>query len=338
MKEILLITDQYKLRKRETSIVLTTLLGEEVQEVAMGMIDSISVFGNVQLSTQLLKSLSKEGIEVYFFSKSGGYLAHVESSYKDNSVAQRHQARATDDFYYCLAMSKKIISAKIRHSKELLLSYNEDGLLDEEDFQVFEQSLVQIEEAKTISEVLGFEGKCAKSYFYYLGFLVPNEFRFKGRSKRPPKDLFNAFISFGYANLYKYLVGAIRRHGLLPSFGIVHQDKPAHASLASDLMEEWRSILVDDVVMRLLREEVITKEDYTVNENGGIYLENRLRTVFLQRLSQRMNEAHPYLFSDKKRYDFFYAVDQQVNALKRSFEEKDVELFHTIGEGKDEVV
>ena len=99
---------------------------------------------------------------------------------------------------------------------------------------------------------MGYEGRIAKSYFYYLGLLVPDEFRFYGRSRRPAEDCFNSLLNFGYSLLYSCFLGLIRKNGLSYGFGVMHQSNQHHASLASDLMEEWRPIIVDNTILDLI--------------------------------------------------------------------------------------
>ena len=158
---------------------------EIVKEISIHLVENIIVFGNAQLTTQLLKFLAKKQINVYYFSGEGKFLACLDSYRQEDFEKQVIQTKACFDKDFCLSISKKIASAKVNHQLSLLKNYNQDGILTHEDFSRFEESIEKISEARSIPEVMGYEGRIAKSYFYYLGLLVPDEFRFYGRSRRP---------------------------------------------------------------------------------------------------------------------------------------------------------
>jgi CRISPR-associated protein Cas1 len=107
-------------------------------------------------------------------------------------------------------------------------------------------SLDNLHFAESVDASIGFEGNAAKEYFKCLSkAILPEEFKFRGRSTRPPKDPFNSMLSFGYSIFYRNIIGAIERHGLHPYFAFMHKSKLGHASLASDLIEDLRAPLVD---------------------------------------------------------------------------------------------
>ena len=167
---------------------------------------------------------------------------------------------------------------------------------------------------------MGYEGRIAKSYFYYLSLLVPDSFRFYGRRRRPATDSFNCLLNFGYSILYSCFLGLIRKNGLSYGFGVLHQSHGHHACLASDLMEEWRPVIVDNTIMQLILEESLKDEG---------------RKVFLLAMRERMLEIHQYIELDKKRYSFFYTADQQIKRLIRAFEQKDSYLYITAYTGEE---
>ena len=107
--------------------------------------------------------------------------------------------------------------------------------------------------ARTLDEVMGIEGACSNAYFDALSGCVPADVTFDGRSRRPPRDLPNAALSYGYVILLSECVGALHAAGLEPSLGIAHAPADKRPSLALDLMGQFRPFLVDQTVMALLR-------------------------------------------------------------------------------------
>ena len=109
---------------------------------------------------------------------------------------------------------------------------------------------------------MGYEGRLAKSYFYYLNLLVPDDLHFNGRSRRPAEDCFNSALNFGYSILYSCFMGLIKKNGLSLGFGVIHKHHQHHATLASDLMEEWRAVIVDATVMSMINGHEISKDQF----------------------------------------------------------------------------
>ena len=127
--------------------------------------------------------------------------------------------------------------------------------------------------ARTLDEVMGIEGVCSNAYFDALAACVHADVTFNGRSRRPPRDLPNAALSYGYAILLSECVGALHAAGLEPSLGIAHAPTDKRPSLALDLMEQFRPLLVDQTVMALLRTRKLRPEHGVVEaEAGGVWL------------------------------------------------------------------
>ena len=128
-------------------------------------------------------------------------------------------------------------------------------------------------DARTLDEIMGIEGACSNAYFDALCACVPADVTFDGRSRRPPRDLPNAALSYGYAILLFECVGALHAAGLEPSLGVTHAPTDKRPSLALDLMEQFRPLLVDQTVMALLRTRKLRPEHSVVEaEAGGVWL------------------------------------------------------------------
>ena len=128
-------------------------------------------------------------------------------------------------------------------------------------------------DARTLDEIMGIEGACSNAYFDVLAACVPADVTFDGRSRRPPRDLPNAALSYGYAILLSECVGALHAAGLEPSLGIAYAPTDKRPSLALDLMEQFRPLLVDQTVMALLRTCKLRPEHGVAEaEAGGVWL------------------------------------------------------------------
>ena len=127
--------------------------------------------------------------------------------------------------------------------------------------------------ARTLDEIMGIEGACSNACFDALAACVPADVTFDGRSRRPPRDLPNAALSYGYAIFLSECVGALHAAGLEPSLGVAHAPTDKRPSLALDLMEQFRPLLVDQTVMALLRTRKLRSQHGVVEaEAGGVWL------------------------------------------------------------------
>lgn len=329
MSDLFVQKSDYFLGLSNQKIIIKNGRREIESEISLHLVDNVLIFGKAQVSTQLLRVLAKENINVYYFTEEGKFLACLDSYRQEDFDKQEKQVRACLDQDFCLALSKEIVSAKVKHQLSLLKSYNQDGILSVDEFGRFHLTLQKIKESESISQIMGYEGRIAKSYFYYLSLLVPDSFRFYGRRRRPATDSFNCSLNFGYSILYSCFLGLIRKNGLSYGFGVLHQSHGHHACLASDLMEEWRPVIVDNTVLELLLREELKLEHFEKSADGTFLLIDEGRKIFIRAMRDRMLEIHQYIELDKKRYSFFYAADQQIKGLIRAFESLDSQSYVT---------
>lgn len=295
MSDLFVQKSDYALGLSEHRIIVKNGNREIVREISIHLVEIILVFGPAQLSTQLLRELAMAEKNVYYFTRDGRFLFCVDSYRQEDFEKQKIQIQACFQPVFCLALSQKIAMAKVKHQLTLLKEFDREGILISEDYTRFEQTLDKIAVAESITEIMGCEGRIAKSYFYYLSLLVPESFRFHGRTRRPAKDCFNSLLNFGYSLLYSSLLGLIRKKGLSFGFGIIHQNYHHHASLASDLMEEWRPTIVDNTVMDLLLHGEIGVDHFEREEDGAVVLTDEGREIFIRAMRERMLEVHPYV-------------------------------------------
>lgn len=169
--------------------------------------------------------------------------------------------------------------------------------------QVLEESIGQITaifpkiaDADNLDTLRGYEGNASRSYFSSFGKLFKEkaEFNFEHRNRRPPKDPVNALLSFGYAMLTKDVTSGLMQAGLDPYLGIYHVAHYGRPALALDLMEEFRCIIVDSVVLRTINSGMIGSKEFE-DYFSGIQLTEAGRKKFFTAYQQRMSQeiTHP---------------------------------------------
>ena len=299
---------------------------EILKEALAETLESIQIYGNVQITTQCMRECLERGIDVVMYSYTGKYHGRITSPYHIQVARQRVQAAMTDDFK--MAIARKLIHAKIKNQIVLLRRYikNSDDTYENE--LALMQTLANSALGATSNdELMGYEGAAAKYYFEVLGKLVNPTFAFDKRTKRPPLDPFNAMLGMGYSRIHGELHGKIEAKGLNAYFGILHQDKEHHATLASDLMEEWRPVIIDSTVMSMLNGHELSIDDFQYEDEGAVYMQTEGRKKFMAKLESKFATEQQYLAYIDYPVSFRNALDLQINSLCHAIEEGRPEAY-----------
>ncbi len=294
-------------------------------------VEGITILGKSQLTTQCQEECLKSGISVSYFSKGGVYFGRLQSMGHVKAERQRMQDRLYDT-PFSLKLAQNIMKAKLRNQEVVLNRYaksrkvNVQGCLN-----TLTVCQNKIDACENINEVIGYEGQGAKYYFEGLSKCVEADFRFDGRSRRPPKDAFNSMLSLGYSILMNELYSKIELKGLNPYFGFVHRDAEKHPTLASDMMEEWRAVIVDSTVMSLVNGHEIHIEDFTYDlDNPGCYLTKNGLKIMLEKLEKKFQTETKYLSYLGYPVSFRYAIMMQMNQLVKAIEEQDADIYQPV--------
>lgn len=161
-------------------------------------------------------------------------------------------------------------------------------------------ALPVIETCDDLDQLRGLEGEAAQRYFDSFDALIlqqHEDFRFSGRSRRPPTDNVNALLSFAYSLLANDCANALQSVGLDSHVGFLHRARPGRRSLALDLMEELRAVYADRFVLSCINQKILTKKHFEKQENGAVLLTDAGRKAFLNAWQLRKNEVitHPFL-------------------------------------------
>jgi len=275
------------------------------------ILEGVILVGNANISTACQRELLKRGLPVTYLAVNGQYYGRLESTRHVNIARQRCQFRLGDDEIFCLEFAKKILEAKTHNQIVILRRYNRNIHSEMVKDILHDMEAVQkkIIFAGNIEQVMGYEGVCARNYFQGLSKVINSLFKFKGRNKQPPRDPFNSLLSFGYTLLLYDMYGIIVSKGLHPYAGFMHKDKHGHPALASDLMEEWRAVIVDSLVMSLLNQEAFTVDDFTTDEDtGGVYLHKSTSKVFIKEYQKKMRVQNSYLGTEVGKMSFRGAI------------------------------
>lgn len=258
--------------------------GQEIQRVPIVGVQHVVMFGNVQISTQAMGTLATLGVPVIFLTMYGRFVAATMPAIAKNVVLRVNQFKIFGDPQRALNLAKAAVKAKISNQRTLLMrslrsrsgdeevngSTNENGRSsDEPTARDMAELIGRIDAIADPTVLLGTEGQAAALYFAQFGRMLKaaapgRGFDFKLRNRRPPKDPVNALLSFAYAILLKDCFSALCTVGFDPYHGFFHVGRHGKPSLALDLMEEFRAIIADSVVLTLINNETLTKDDFLI--------------------------------------------------------------------------
>ncbi|MCC5805263.1 MAG: type I-C CRISPR-associated endonuclease Cas1 [Opitutales bacterium] len=275
--------------------------------VPLHNLDGIVCFGwDCTASAALMGACAEADVALSFHSPHGKFLAAARGFTSGNILLRRAQYRAADHADATLAIARNIVCAKIANARHVLLRAARDHgekapfagekLLAAGDQLAHRARFAQ--NAADLDNLRGVEGDSATFYFAaFPGMLVNTALTFSGRSRRPPADPVNALLSFLYVLLVHDCRSALESCGLDPQCGFLHTDRPGRASLALDLMEEFRALLADRAALTLLNRRQITERHFDTRENGGVYLRDDARKTVLTHWQERKQTEilHPLL-------------------------------------------
>lgn len=288
-------------------------------EIPIREIERILIFGRIQLSTPVVNMCLEQKIGVFYLNRSGQYQGHLWSA--DNLPNELVQFDRHKQPEFQLNICREIVRGKLLNSKRLLQRLNRKRKSTQVGKAIagINLDLAAVARATNLESLRGHEGSSAVRYFGALNQLIVNpSFSFNGRNRQPPTDPVNSLLSFGYTLLFNNVLSLILAEGLSPYFGNFHYGEDKKPYLAFDLMEEFRSPIVDGLVLRLLNKPVFKVADFdTVASTGGVYLNQDARRVFLRYFESRLNEetTHPDLQSV---VSYRYVIQLQIRRYKRS--------------------
>lgn len=275
----------------------------KIGEMPIGQIRQVSVFGNIQVTTQALQTLFREGIPVAFFSVGGSFHGLAQGLPTKNVEWRRQQYLRFHRPETVLDLARAIVAGKIRNQRTVLRRNHPrlPGAVAERMRDLAAAAL----EAESLTSLLGIEGAGAQAYYaHFEGMLkgAATAFHFTERNRRPPRDPVNALLSLAYAILAKDLTVAIYATGLDPMFGFYHQPRFGRPALALDLMEEFRPLVADSVALTLLNNGVLGPGDF-ITTRLGCNLTESGRARFFDAYERRKHEhvTHP-LFGYRMSY------------------------------------
>jgi len=253
--------------------------GNIINEFTLNRVKTIQVLSKgVGLSSDLINSCSQRGIKIFF--NTFDSFSALHTMYEHKSVQIRINQVQNSQNNIGLNLARELIIGKLKNQRATLLysSRNIKNELKNSTINFFDKSILQLKNKKELSKefILGIEGACADRYFNYLKQmeLFPNSFEY--RTKRYSEEITNIALNYGYAILQNFIYKSCINAGLEPYLGVLHSTRSAKPSLVLDIMEEYRSFVVDRNVIKLRAKLRDTKKFDTIKKDVA---KNILKTL-----------------------------------------------------------
>ena len=269
-------------------------------------LENIVCFSYLGASPALMGACAERNIGLCFLTPNGRFQASITGRVKGNVLLRKKQYRVSEKESESCPIAASFLLGKIANCRKVIERALRDHamLVDVQTLSAvsisLKETLHDIQESKTIQDLMGYEGSAAKLYFGVFDQLIlqqREDFKFEDRSRRPPLDNMNALLSFLYTLLVNEVSSALETVGLDPYVGFLHQDRPGRPSLALDLMEELRPVFADRLALSLVNRKQIAGKGFTHKESGGVIMDDDTRKAVLTAWQERKKEeiVHPYL-------------------------------------------
>lgn len=302
----LFITSENAYLSLDGETVCVEMNKQKVGQFPLHTLEGIICFSYNGATPAFMGECAKRGMNLSFYNPYGKFLCRVVGESQGNVLLRKHQYRMSDDKETSCSIARNFILGKVfncrwsidRTLRDHSLRVDEEGCRNA--IQYLTNAMDNIKCELNLDALRGIEGESASVYFGVFDELILNQketFRFNGRSRRPPLDNVNAMLSFGYTLLANDCASALEGVGLDSYVGFMHRDRPGRKSLALDLMEELRAILVDRLVLTLINNRQLRKEHFKTSESGAVEftVEGRKKFLTVWQEHKREQITHPYL-------------------------------------------
>jgi CRISPR-associated protein Cas1 len=330
------VIDQGANLVKKGNLLVAEKMGQTLHEIHAFKVNQVILMGNIQISAPTVAFLLQEGIDTVFLSFHGKYRGRLVAKFGKNIILRKMQFDRMGDQAFSLNLAKKYVGGKLENQRVLLRRHNQE--LRNEDITAslhdIRMMLERVASAENFDRLRGMEGKGTAAFFRGLRKAIRAEgMHFNDRSRRPPRDPVNVLLSFGYTLLANTVQSALDVVGFDPFMGCLHAVDYGRPSLVLDLMEEFRPVLVDSLVLRVVNRNVIKPRDFFKQEEvepppAGVELESPGREdypillshvgmkKFITQYEARVREKTFYLRLEK-RIEFRDVVLEQARLLAR---------------------
>jgi len=318
-----LVIDSFGASLRRKSNCFLVRREEEVEEICADDVTQIILGMGTHISTDAIALAAEKNVDIVCLARGGKPVSRIwPCKFGGTALTRRKQmealhnkkgvkvaeamikAKGLNQAYFLKALNKERGMAEVDEAADIIMSRVKSASWDADNIDLVR------------SDMFALEGGCSRLYVQALSMIVPKEYGFTGREKRPPKDPVNAALSYGYAVLYGKVERACILAGLDPFLGFLHADRFGKPSMSLDLMEPFRQPLVDRVVVTLFTKRTFRESDFMPYKEGeGLYLNEVGRRKLLEKLYERLDKEIQYKGRKRKFQDIILVSIRDVAAF-----------------------
>lgn len=314
----LFVTTQGAYLSKEGETVVVSVEREKKLQLPIHTLDGIVCFGRILCSPYLMGFCAERDVAVSFLSEHGRFLARVQGPVSGNVLLRREQYRRADSDETSARIANSVLVGKLANSRTVLQRAVRDhgDKIDVNKISIASDHisalLRNMGSDMPLDSLRGMEGDAARVYFGAFDHLIVNKnngFSFKGRNRRPPLDPVNCLLSFVYTLLLHDVRSALESVGLDSAVGYLHRDRPGRPGLALDMMEEFRPVVADRLVLSLVNRGQAAERDFVTQETGAVIMSDELRKTLLVTYQKRKQDEifHPFL-EEKVTIGFLFSM------------------------------
>lgn len=282
-----------KLSIKDGSLVISAVGEEEAVTVGLARINQVVIQQPAHCTSSFLEACSKQKIPVMLLDFSGRWQGCIQGPPTRNVLTRLRQYQQLTDSSTTLKLAKVLLQAKLTNQRVWLRRHLGT---EHSSVEALFRILKSLNQAESANSLLGMEGEAARHYFQGFSEMVNSQvgFEWRGRHKHPSPDPLNSLLSFGYSILMQQVVTGCHLAGLDPYLGFYHGLKHGKPSLALDLMEIYRTPVVDATVLGFLNRGQCSADDFEI-EGSACKLKPAARKAFMQSLFERLRTPvkHP---------------------------------------------
>lgn len=279
-----------RIRRSENTLEFEKADGTK-RSIPINDVRSIHLLGETDLNTKLIVFLNQHGIPLHFYNWYGYYSGSFYP--REKLLSGLLIVKQVEHYIHQekrMAIAKEIVRTAIHNILQNLLHYQSRGKTGiEAAIEKIRQEETGIEACTTISELMGIEGRSREAYYSSFDTVLRDGFEFVRRSKQPPENMLNCLISFGNSLMYATVLTEIYHTQLTPTVSFLHEPGERRYSLALDMAEIFKPIIVDRVIFTLINNRIIKEDQHFLQELNSCYLNEEGRRVFLSEYEKKLS-------------------------------------------------
>jgi len=326
MKRNFYIFSNGRLHRKENTLFFTAESGER-KIVPIETVHSLYVFGEADFNVKLLDFLTQHEVMLHVFNYygfySGSYIPRETLLSGEVIVRQvKHFTMPSKQ----IPLAKELLAAVAANILKNLQYYQNRGRELSTEIETIRRIAQSLPTCKDTEELMGVEGQIRQVYYTCFPKIISQDIEFEKRVRRPPDNMINTLISFGNSLLYTTTLGEIYQTQLHPTISFLHSPGYRRFSLALDVSEVFKPILVDRIIFRLLNKNMISEKDFE-QELNYCYMKEKAKKIFLKEYDEQLSTTIKHRQLDRS-YSYRYLIRLECYKLiKTIIEKKEYEAF-----------